>query len=265
MTIQLPFAVVPEPLGTITTGNEIASRPASHLNEFKNPGMVWQTSGATNAWVRGNFGSALAVNFAAVLSANAIPATTWRLRLGDSQAEVDGTADYDSTALAFISPSITRTDGLYCSHLELPSTFTKQWWRIDIGSHTGDFKAMAVVLGLKIQFADFYSPDFAFGQQDMSEIDWGRYGVISEAAGVKMRTLGMNFGWMTDSDRSTKFQPLRDKLGKGSVALWCFDSDATITRQDKTYFGWLADPVFFKPSSFRQDRFQASFNILSMI
>ncbi len=265
MAIQKPFAVVPLPLGTVTTGNEIASRPAIHLNEFKNPGMVWQSSGNTNLWVRGNFGSAKAMDFCSVISANALVGTTIRVRVGDTQAEVDGTADYDSTAVAFINPSITRTDGLYCSHLEFPALQTKQWWRIDFAGHTGDFIAAAIVLGKKVQFADFYSPDFEFGVADQAEIDWGRFGVVDEADGRLMRTLSMNFGWMTDSDRSTNFQPLVETLGKRGVALWLFDSDATIQRQSKTYFGWLSSPTFFKPAAPNQIRYQAQFQILSMI
>lgn len=266
MAIQKPFAVVPHPLGTVTTGNERTNRLASHLGQFKDIGMVWQSNGASNLWVRGDFGAAKAVDFISLISTNAQPGTTARLRLGDSQAEVDGTADYDSGAQVVITPSITREDGRYVWHWELPSLVTKQWWRIDIGSHSGDFEAAAVVLGQRLQFADFYNQTgFEFGLEDLSEMDLGRYGVVEDVDGRKYETLVMDFGWMSESDRTTKFQPLRKKLGKSGVALWCFDAEATIDRQSKTYFGWLRDPVVFKPSNFKQDRWQASFNIISMI
>jgi hypothetical protein len=266
MPIQRPFAVIPHPLGTVTTGNERANRPAIHLGQFRDPGMVWQSNGNANLWVRGNFGSARPVDFVSLISTNAQAGTTARLRLGDSQAAVDGTASYDSGNQIIISPSITREDGRYVWHWELPSLQTRQWWRIDIGSHTGDFQAAALVMGQEVQFADFYNQTgFEFGQEDAGEIDFGRFGVIEEVGGMKWRTLAMDFGWMSDSDRHTKFQPLRDKLGKTGVALWVFDPDATVQRQDKTYFGWLRSPVVFKPSTFKQDRFQASFDIISMI
>lgn len=266
MPIQRPFAVIPHPLGTVTTGNEQASRPAIHLGQFKDPGMVWETTGNTNVWVRGNFGVARPVDYVALIGTNALAGTTARLRLGDTQAEVDGTADYDSGTQVIITPSITREDGRYIWHWELPSIQTKQWWRIDIGSHTGNFQTAAVVLGQKQQFADYYNQTgFEFGQEDAGEVNFGRYGVVEEVGGIKWRTLAMDFGWMTDADRHTKFQPLRDKLGKTGVALWSFDGDATVQRQDKTYFGWLKDSPIFKPSTFKQDRWQASFNIISMI
>lgn len=265
MAIQKPFAVVPVRLGVISTGNERAARFASHLSEYRNPGMVWQSNGIANLWVRGDFGSAKEVDFVSLISANAGAATTARLRLGDTQAEVDGAADYDSGAQIIISPSIVREDGKYVWHFELPALQTKRWWRIDIGSHIGDFQAASLVLGKRLQFADFYNPDFEFGMIDSAEIDWGRYGVVESADGIKWPNIAMNFGWISEADRVEKFQPLRDKLGKTGIAFWCFDPEPTEQRQIKTYFGWLREPAIFKPSSFRQDRWQASFNIISMI
>lgn len=266
MAITKPFAVIPHPLGTVTSGNELASRPALHLGEFKDPGMVWQSSGASNLWVRGNFGSAKAVDFCSVLNANALAGTKIRIRMGISQAEVDGTATYDSGVLDFISPSITREDGLYHAHLEFPSIQTLQWWRIDITGHTGDFQAMALVLGKKATFGTFYNDKgFEFGQEDMGSVGIGRFGVVEEETGIKLRTLAMDFGWLSDSDRHDIFQPLRDKLGTTGMALWCFDPTATVQRQDKTYFGWLRKPAMFRAASFRHDRWQSQFDIRSII
>ncbi|WP_310530746.1 discoidin domain-containing protein [Novosphingobium sp.] len=419
MAITKPFAVIPHPLGTVASGNELASRPALHLGEFKDPGMVWQSSGASSLWVRGDFGSNKIVNFCSVLSANALPGTQIRLRLGDTQAEADGsgggspisvngngvanaatytassdhasytgalalasngagmidytttgspttahmtsisagqwikcdlgssanidtvelidnptwagsalngavvagsndnsswttihtvttittgvayivtvgaawryirvsgpsggtglsefrvkptipaTPNYDSGNVTFINPAITREDGKYGSHLELPSEITARWWRIDITGHTGDFQAMALVLGKKASFGTFYNDKgFEFGQEDMGAIGVGRFGVVEEETGIKLRTLAMDFGWLSDSDRHDIFQPLRDKLGVTGMALWCFDPDATVQRQDKTYFGWLRKPAMFRAASFRHDRWQSQFDIRSII
>lgn len=265
MAIQKPFAVIPTPLGTVTTGNETGGAFASHLGEFKNPGMVWRTAGASNAWVRGNFGAAKAVDFISIMATNAQAGTTIRLRLGDSQAEVDGTADYDTGAIPLISPATTREDGIYHSHFELPSTQTKQWWRIDIAGHSGDFQASMLVLGLKRQFADFYNPDFEFGYEDTGDIKIGAYGVVEETPGLILSALNMTFGWMTETDRATKFQPLAKALGKRNVAFWCFDPDATTQRQEKTYLGWFTEIPVFKPSANRQDRWQAPFRIFSIL
>lgn len=127
-----PFFVVPLDLGTITAGNETAGYAASNLNRQKEIGLTWKSAGSGNLYVRGNFGMRKAVDFCSLVSANASAGTRIRLRLGDTQAEVDGTADYDSGALPFINPGIIREDGLYHSHLEIPSVQTKPWWRIDI-------------------------------------------------------------------------------------------------------------------------------------
>lgn len=266
MAIQKPFAVIPHALGTVTTGNERASRPAAHLGEFKHIGMVWQSNGNSNLWVRGNFGSAKPVDFVSLLSTNAQSGTTIRVRLGTSQAAVDGTASYDSGAVTLINPAITREDGLYHSHLELPSLQTRQWWRIDIGSHSGDFAAAKLVLGQKQQPATFYNRDdgFGFGIEDRGDIEVGRYGVTDETPGFIMRRLRMRFSWLSQSDFETKFRPLIEKLGKRGVAYWCFDPEATAWRQAKSYFGWLQDPDFatggVAPGSYAQE-----FDILSMV
>lgn len=268
MAIQKPFAVLPLDLGTIATGNEKANRPLSHAGEFENPGMVWESSGASSVWARGNFGSAKSVSFLGLLATNATSSTTFRLRLGDNQTEVDGTADYDSSSNLIINPSITSVDGLYHAHWELDATYSKQWWRIDIGSHTGDFRCMAIVLGQKRQFADYYdggADGVAFGYDDLGDIERSRYGIVSETEGLIERRLKMQFGWMTEADRFDKFSPLVRSLGKRGVALWCFDPEATVKRQDKTYFGWLKEIPEFRPSTWKQDRWTASFEIQSMI
>lgn len=264
MTVQKPFFVVPYDLGTITTGNERAEKPAAHLNQFKHIGMVWGSSGAASVWVRCNLGSAKAIDFVSMVSANAIPATTWRVRIGDTQAEVDGTADYDSTAVAFISPSITRTDGLYVAHLELPSTQTKQWIRIDIGSHTGDFECSALIVGKKITPTRYYSPDYKRGVEDMGDVDIGRYGVPAETPGRIMRTLGFTLGWITGDEYDTDIGPMLETVGKRTPIFCCFDPEATVYRQRKTYFGWLKEPGYatgaIMPGNYAQD-----FEFLSMI
>lgn len=262
----LPFVVVPTPLGTIATGNEIASKPASHLGEFKAPGMTWKSSGNTNLWVRGDFGSAKPINFWSVMSANAQAGTTVRLRLGDSQAEVDGSADYDSGDVALINPSITRADGLYHSHRTPATTQTKRWWRVDIGGHTGDFEASMLVMGERLTPATWYSPGWQRGFEDLGDIDLTRWGIADEQPGLIWRTMLMRFGWLSESDYETLFVPLLRALGKRGVALWCFDPTADAYRQEKTYFGYLRNALVSThsrdtPSGIKYDH---EFEILSM-
>lgn len=266
MAIQKPFVVEPLSLGTVTTGNEKTNRKALNLGRFENQGKVWETTGAANVWARGDFGSAKEVDFIALLSTNATATTTARLRLGDTQAEVDGTADYDSAAQVIRTPAIDHWSGLYHWYWELPSLQTKQWWRLDIGSHTGDFQAMALVMGKRNQFAEFYNhtSGISFGQEDTGSIEFGRFGVNSREDGIKMRTLGMEFGWMNPNDRR-KFQQMRDRIGQTGMAYYCFDGEPTIDRQENQYFGWQRRPLVIQPTTFAQDRFGLQVDILSII
>lgn len=264
MAIRKPLFIVPLDLGTITTGNETAGYPAANLNRPKAIGLTWKSTGAANVWVRGDLGANKDIDFCSIVSANALAGTTIRVRLGDTQAEVDGTADYDSTAVAFISPSITREDGLYHSHLELPSVQTKRWFRIDIAGHTGDFQAANLVLGKKIEPSGFYNFEWAIGIEDLGGLEISRYGVFDEEVGSIMRTLEFSLGWQTEAEFETNFRPMMEKLGTRGIIYLCFDPDPTIYRQAKTYMGVFSKPPYArsarKPQTYSQD-----FQILSYI
>lgn len=246
MAIQLPFAVRPLTLASIATGNELANRPAANLARLDYINMVWKSSGNTNLWARGRFdgNASKVVDFVSMISANALAGTTIRVRLGTSQAEVDGTAPYDSGAVAFINPSITREDGLYHSHLEIGSPQTCSWWRIDIGGHTGDFSASGLVMGSKITPARFYDKDFELGFDPQDGIEISRNGVVGKVDGVMLRSLMFRLSWMSEADYFTKFAPMIEALGNGGLSFWCFDPEATVYRQAKTYMGYFGKAPF---------------------
>lgn len=260
-----PFIVAPCDLGAITTGNEAPGRPASHLGEFLDIGMVWESIGNTDLWVRGDFGMTRRIDFAGVLAANAGPGTTIRLRMGDTQAEVDGAAPYDSGPLPFITPGTIDDDGLYHSHLELPEVQPHRWWRIDIGGHVGDFSAAKLILGKKVQSERYYSSGAERGVSDMGGIEIGRWGIPSVTDGLIFRTLAFTLGWVSETAYEGDIEPLLRRLGKRNVALCCFDPDAGPWRQARTYFGWLQTMNAAKLGTLAPGRYQQDFAILSMI
>ncbi len=266
MTIQRPFVVEPLNLGIIATGNEKINRLASNLNRLEDQGMIWETAGSANIWARGDFGVDRDVNFVGLISTNASAATTCRLRLGDTQAEVDAVADYDSQPQLIRSPAVEHWAGRYHWYWELPTIQSKRWWRIDINNHAGVFNSMALVMGKRLQFADFYnhSNGVSFGIEDMGSVDFGQFGVDTVLDGIKMRTLNMEFGWMNPSNKR-EFQDLSERLGDTKLAYWCFDGEATIDRQRNQYLGWLRKPMFFSPTTFAQNRFGTQADIVSII
>ena len=264
MAIRKPLFVVPLNLGTFDSGNARPGNPVFSLNRFKALGVTWRSTGNANLWARGIFTAAQAIDFAAMISANAQSGTTIRLRLGTSQAEVDGTASYDSGALTYISPAITREDGLYHWQFELPSVQTFAWWRIDIGGHTGDFEASMLVLGKKFEPSHFYNFDFERGVEDLGEVAFTRFGVMDETPGTVMRSLNFTLAWQSEAEFEGSFRPMIEKLGKRGIVYVCFDAEATTYRQSKTYMGVMRKPPFArgirKPKTFTQD-----YEILSMI
>lgn len=240
----LPFMFTPHPLPSIATGNERAEKPAIHLAQHKHIGMTWRSTGNGSLWIRGDFGASRVVDFVALLQANAIAGTTIRVRLGTTQAQVDGTALYDSGALPFISPAITREDGLYHSHLEIASPVTARWWRIDIAGHTGDFEAAMAILGQKIAATHYYDKGFELGVQDLGELEYGRWGVPEENEGLIFRTVAFKLPWVVGTEFEGGWRPLIEKVGKRKPVFLCFDPQATANRQAKTYFGTFSDAPF---------------------
>lgn len=245
MAIRKPFAVLPLALSNLSTGNAKTNRPVTHLAQ-PHPGMRWESSGASNVWARGQFNGTQAVDFVSLMAANALPGTTIRVRLGTSQAQVDGSAPYDSGAVAFISPSRTEDSGLYHSHLELPSVVNASWWRIDIGGHTGDFSAAAPVFGLKREPAHFYNRDREFGFEDLGGFEISRNGVLADTPGLVLKTLLFRLAWVSTEEWYLLWEPLgvRNSDGSKRQIYWCFNPEATVRRQAQTYLGYMARDPF---------------------
>lgn len=264
MAIQKPFAVLPLTLTGIATGNEKANRPATHLAQ-PYPGMRWESTGASNVWARGQFGGVTqAVNFMSLMATNAQAGTTIRLRLGTSQAQVDGTAPYDSGAVTLISPANTRVDGRYHSHLELPSVSNASWWRIDIGSHSGDFSAASLVLGEKRTPARFYNRERQIGFEDLGTLEIARNGVIAETPGYVLRTLSFRLQWVSNDEFWSTWAPLAATKGKRQLVFIAFDPEPTVRRQDQSFLGYMGGDLFMRGNSFPKDN-EADFTLRAIL
>lgn len=265
MPIELPFAVRPAKLASITTGNALASRPVSNLGLLSYPSMTWKSSGNLNLWARGSFPSAKEIDFVSMVQANALPGTTIRVRLGTTQAQVDGvSAPYDSTALPFISPAMTREGGLYHSHLAIGAVQSATWWRIDIGGHTGDFEAAGLVMGKRLTPTRFYDRDFEYGFEDLGGLDINRLGIVAETPGITLQTLLFKLAWTTEAEYFEEFRPMLISLATRGVSYWCFDPEPTAFRQDKTFLGFFARMPFAKGGP-KPRTFEIEFLIRSLI
>lgn len=263
--IRKPFFVVPLSLGTMVASAADSGYPVFNLNRHRAIGLTWKANATGGLWARGRLDAAAAISFCGMISANAQPGTTIRLRLGATQADVDGSsAPYDSGALTFISPAITREDGLYHSHLELSAPVTASWWRIDIGGHTGSFQASQLVLGAKIEPSRYYNFDWQYGVKDLGDLNVSPWGVFDEQPGLIFRTLDFTLGWQTEDEYETSFRPMIEKLGRRGIVFCAFDPEPSTYRQARTFMGVL-DKVPFakgirKPRTFSQD-----WSIVSMI
>jgi hypothetical protein len=264
----LPFVVVPTAFSSISANTAGAANPATHLGEFDTVGMTWKSAvslaGFGNAQISGDFGSAKSVDFVAVLQATAEAGMSWLVELSNA-------ADFSTTVFSsgifapFIGPAITRADGLYNSHMEI-TPVSARYWRVTFSGQSGFLEASMVVIGKKVTPANYYSPGFGYGVNDLGAIDVGRYGVPDLTPGKIFRTLDFTLGWTSESDFETKFRPLVEALGKTKPALWCFDPTANVYRQARTYMGWLTNQLVAQHQANTPDgpRFKQDFSILSM-
>lgn len=254
MAYRKPFFVIPLDLGTIATGNAQASYPVAHLNRPLGIGLVWKSSGASNVWARGNWSSSQTIDFMALLQTNAQAGTLIRLRLGTSQAQVDGaSAPYDSGNIA--PPGYQDGTGTSLStllttikhaHLELDTPVSATWWRIDITSHSGDFQASSLILGEKIQPSYFYDTDFEFGTQPLDSLEFTRLGVPDIEPGIVLRSVAFTLSWTTEAEYETVLRPLIEGRGNSGAIYCCFGPSGDIYRQNRTYCGVMKKPPFAK-------------------
>lgn len=261
--IEKPIFCLPIDLGDIATGNERPEAPAEHLGIFKSPGLVWRTNGSGSAYVRGQLSAPQAISMCSMLHANAQAGTQIRLRLGTSQAEVDGgSALYDSGNVDFISPAVTRENGRYHSFLSLTEV-AASWWRVDITGHTGDFEAMALVLGKAVQSTRFYDRGWELGTNDLGGIDYSRWGVALETDGVVFRTLNFGLSWVSEAEFNASFRKIMEQSKRGPVFI-LFDPQEVAERQEQFWFGRFGQPPFARNS--RKPRtFAMEFSIQSML
>lgn len=257
-----PFFVKPLPFTVAATGNERAGNLASHLAAFKFPGMTWRSNGNTGLTVDVDLGAAVTVDYVALLATNAQAGTTIQILMGASLANVQGgSPTFDSGILTLISPAVTGRD-TYHSHYEFGTAQTYRYLRIKIASHTGDFEASTLVIGKKVQSSRYYEPEWENGPLDLSEIGDNRNGIASEAPGLVMRQISFTLGWLNEAEWETLFQPLLQALGKTEPVLLSFDPDATTYRQNRTYFGRLAESRGRKRN---YNRFEKAFDLKSFI
>lgn len=251
--ILKPFAVKPLALISPVGGNAKLNRGVVHLSYPQYAGMRWESGGNTNLWVRGQFDGTQSVDFCSLMACNAQAGTTIRLRLGTSQAQVNGTAPYDSGALPLIDPARIREDGLYHSHLEIGALQSASWWRIDLGNHAGDFSASALILGKKRQSDRYANHDREFGYQDLGTLEIARNGVVAETDGEVLRTLLFRLGWTTEAEYFEKWAPLVSAKGRRQIVYWCFDPQNHAYRQDKSFLGYFGRDPFIRGNDRAKD------------
>lgn len=244
-----PLAIPPTGLSTL---NERANAPASNLLDLTRIGLVWRTNGNGAPTIYVDFGTARSFNFIALLNTNAGPGYQIRYRAGATQAEVDGTATYDSGFAPVVSVYPDRPDEsafdlnpapqYVHSHHDIPTLVSARWLRIDLGFPPGDFQAANLIIGEKMQTEFCYQPGFEHGIEDLGSISFNRWGTPSIAEGAIMRLIRLRFPWMSEAEFESDWRHLYERHGKTKPFYLCFDPLAGAWRNALTYFGWFSAP-----------------------
>lgn len=258
-----PFFVVPLPLETITAGNALANRPVTNLGEFAYRGMVWETADNTNLWVKADVASPRTIGFVSVMNANAQAGTTIRVRLGDTEAAVNGSgAPFDSGVVPFINPSISYPPYLYHSHTEIQPHQSRRWIRVDIGGHTGPFTASMLVIGERFTPSTYYENQWSRDIRDLGSVTFSRNGVPGISQGSKLRAIGFKLSWLHEYEMEQYFSLVDEVVGKTNPIYLCFDPDPTIYRQRRSFLGYLEEQASVRKIGF--DRFERNYQLLSL-
>lgn len=258
----IPFFVEPLPFTVINGSSGPSDRPASHLAEFKYAGMVWRSNAGSFHTVTLDFGAPVTIDHVSLLNTNAQPGTQWFINAGATQANAEGGSPSFATGDApLISPAVTGRDRYH--GFRSFSAQTYRYWVVGMLSHTGTFEASILAAGRRISTASYYEPEWEAGPEDLGTLAYSRNGVPEIADGATLRRLGFNLQWVTEAETESLLLPMLGRLGRRGSVLCCFDPDATVYRQGRTYFGTLADQGRMRKIGF--NRFEKRFEIVSII
>ena len=258
----IPFFLEPRPFTVLSATSGPANRPASHLAEFDYAGMLWESDATTFHQVDIDFGAAVAIDHASLLSTNAQAGTEIIVTAGPSSADAGGaTPTWTSGWQTLISPAVTGRDR-YNGFVSFTAQ-TYRYWSVRIRNHSGVFSASILAMGQRITPTRYYETEWEAGPEDLSNFARGRNGVPEVARGVNLNRLGFTMAWMTEAEHEQTFAPLMRRLGRTNPCLLCFDPDATVYRQGRTYFGTMADVG--RPRKVGFNRFEKRFEIASII
>jgi hypothetical protein len=191
-------------------GHADAGHPSSHLAEFDTIGMTWKTSSAAAAHHRRRF---------RLGKDGRVPVDAERqCRLRSDDPAADGHDERRQQLRQRVhdlrQSRITRDDGLYHSHFELPSAQTYRYFAVE-HERADRVRSAALVLGAKVTPANYYSPGWEIGRRGSRGYRcrplWcGRRDPGPDHADAQLPA-GVDVG----GDFETKFRPLVERSASG--------------------------------------------------
>ncbi len=225
----------------LTTGNEVAGTLATNLQNMQ-PSKRWHTSGTSNVWVQVDLNSAMACDFAAIVSHNGSASDTWLI-----QASSDGTPatspDYSSGSQNLFPSAVKPTwpaSRLYWdTHYVFASTQTWRYWRFTF-TVASAFKAGVLILGLRNQLQ--ITTPFSRGHMPADVVERSPQGGQSTEVRGRPRAWSFEVN-MYDEAGEMLADRLDAERGIGQGVFCVDDTAATTYMHRKSMYGLLANPT----------------------
>lgn len=263
-TMLLATPTLSDAAAIVTVGSEATDMPASNLQTMQ-PSEVWRVTDTGNAYVTIDFGSATTFNVIFLGHTNADTNTTWRIRGGDTEAEVNGTADEDTGSIDLWPGSADLSDWPTTPAFKyLSSAWTERWVRIDITNiSTSYFEAGRLFIANAWQPATnmLYNTQFPSWHEDVQRV-YSHGGGVYPA--IRSRYLRTSFTVRsTQADILGNAHELGITQGVSEDVLFVFDPAETVYTAHGIVHGIVDQPVsVFVPN---RDIWEVTYNIRGLV
>lgn len=226
-----------------TVGSEDSDFPATNL-QLQEPTMPWKTAGLSSMYVNIDMGSALPINFAAIVATNCTSSATWRVRGATSEANLTASPGYDSGNQTVWPQTNLDTYERVSGFDVMGSDQTYRWWRIDItdGSNPDGFVQVGrLFLAQAWQPAVNLAYGWSLGFKDLSKLtrSLGSSAFTNNRRPFRVLNLTLDFQSEDDMyDNAFQFDKLR---GKSKDYIFMRDPDSANHLHDQSFQGLVTN------------------------
>jgi hypothetical protein len=257
-SIEPAILVVPEPLDQLACAAADAGAPATNLaNDDPLSTMRVQGSSSFNIVFHT---PGRAIDVIALLGTLANEDATWRIRGATSQANLTASPTVDTGAVALrVNSGIGRRSS-YHAYRRLSTSYTLEWWRIDITHTAPTFIARNLVVGLARQSVN-YSRGAGKGPNDYGSMSRTVLGSPDRVVGWRGKSIDFQLSWLNEAEFEAKWSDLDTLVGLTYPVLAIPNPKANLYLNDRIAFGEITN---MRGENMRSAKWQRTLEIRSL-